>query len=481
MKAADYVSQDACALAGLVRSGEVSALERAEAAIERSEALNGSLNAVVEKAYDVARQAAGQSGVDRPLAGVPFLAKDLDTDVAGLHLTASCRWLAKLPPAQHDAPLATAWRAAGLTILGRTNTPEWAEDFVTEPTWRGPTSNPWDLRRSPGGSSGGAAAAVASGMVPVAHATDSGGSIRVPASACGLVGLKPSRGLTPVGPHLDELSGGFDVGHVLTRTVRDCAQMLDVTAQPDAVARYPYAPRAQSYLSALDEPLPRLRIGVCVRAPGDVDAQPDVAAATESIARVLARAGHEIVPFAFPPETDIGTPAALIWMTAIAEEIDHLVERVGRPPRPDELEAATRECLRLGAASSAVDYVRARRACTLATRRLVESMSGLDLILTPTTASVPPLTGTIDGRTDGCDVAQWAQATYRYAPFTEIFNVSGQPAISLPLCQSEAGLPIGVQFAARLGEDRRLLTLAGWFERELPWAARTTALALAYL
>lgn len=481
MDAADYIAHDACSLASLVRRGEVSALELVDAAIERVEALNDSLNAVVERCYAAAREAAAGCDLGRPLAGVPFLAKDLDTDVAGLHLTASCRWLADLPAAVADAPLAAAWRQAGLMILGRTNTPEWAEDFVTEPSWRGPTTNPWDRSRSPGGSSGGAAAAVASGMVAIAHATDSGGSIRVPASACGLVGLKPSRGLTPVGPHLDELAGGFDVGHALTRTVRDCALMLDVTAIPDAVARYPYAFRAQSYASALDEALPRLRIGLCIRAPGNVEAEPEVAAATESVAHMLAAAGHAIVPFAFPAEADIGTPAALIWMSAIAEEIDHLVERIGRPPRPDELEAATRECLRLGGSSSAVDYVRARRACSVATRTVVEAMHGLDMILTPTTASLPPLTGAIDGRTEQCDVAHWAQMTYRYAPFTEIFNVSGQPAISLPLCQSAGGLPIGVQFAARLGDDRRLLSLAGWFEKELPWADRTAALARAYL
>ena len=203
MRPDDYIEFDATGLAELVQCGEVSPQALAEAAIKRIDALNPRLNAVVERSYDLARSAAQRTDLKAPLAGVPFLAKDLNIDVAGLHLTASCRWLAELPAATVDAPLAARWRTAGLSILGRTNTPEFAAEFVTEPTWRGPTRNPWDLTRSPGGSSGGAAAAVASGMVPIAHATDSGGSIRVPAAACGLVGFKPSRGWVPVGPHLD--------------------------------------------------------------------------------------------------------------------------------------------------------------------------------------------------------------------------------------------------------------------------------------
>src|SRR3984893_7612390 len=193
---------------------------------------------LAEPAFESARSAALQIDPKAPLAGVPFLAKDINIDVAGLHLTASCRWLSELPPATVDAPLARRWRPAGLSIMGRTNTPEFAGEFVTEPTWRGATRNPWDLTRSPGGSSGGAAAAVASGMVPVAHGTDSGGSIRVPAAACGLVGFKPSRGWVPVGPHLDELAGGLDSEHVLTRSVRDSALMLDLTSGGAATTRY---------------------------------------------------------------------------------------------------------------------------------------------------------------------------------------------------------------------------------------------------
>ena len=251
MRPDEYMAFDGTALADLVRRGEVTAQALTEAAIERIESLNGSLNAVVERGYAQGRAAALEVDNAAPLCGVPFLAKDLNIDVAGLHLTYSCRWLKDLPPASQDAPLAARWRAAGLSILGRTNTPEWAAEFVTEPTWRGATRNPWDRTLSPGGSSGGAAAAVSSGMVPIAHGTDSGGSIRVPASACGLVGLKPSRGWVPVGPHLDELAGGLDCEHVLTRTVRDSAMMLQVTSGAESTSRVPLRASGDSFAEAL--------------------------------------------------------------------------------------------------------------------------------------------------------------------------------------------------------------------------------------
>ena len=481
MNAREYVAYDAVGLSELVQRGEVSALELADAAIERIEALNGRLNAVVETHYEAARLAARDADPARPLAGVPFLAKDMDTVVAGLRLTASCRWLSRLPAAMVDAPLAKRWRDSGLTILGRTNTPEWAEDFVTEPTFRGATANPWDLSRSPGGSSGGAAAAVAAGMVPIAHGTDSGGSIRVPASACGLVGLKPSRGVTPVGLAHDELAGGFDVNHVLSRTVRDSARMLDVTAGPDSVNRYPFARHPTPYVEALAAPLRPLKIGYAANAPGGAATTAVVGDALEAVVRLLAGAGHTLVPYAFPREADIGQPAALIWMTAIAEDIAFYEAAVGGPPDPADLEAVTRECLRVAHGASAVDYVRARRACTAATRAVVESMEPFDLLLTPTTASLPPMTGEIDGRSATADLARWSAASYGYAPFTELFNATGQPAISVPLAQSPEGLPIGMQLIAPLGADALLLTVAAHLERELPWSPRLAALAASFI
>jgi amidase len=472
----EYVAMDATSLAAAVHCGERSAVEVVEAAIERIGALNGWLNAVTETAFGPALEAAARVEPRQPLAGVPFLAKDMNIDVAGLRLTASCRWLADLPPATVDAPLAERWRRAGLMILGRTNLPEWAAEFITEPTWRGSTANPWDGARSPGGSSGGAAAAVACGMVPVAHATDSGGSIRVPAAACGLVGLKPSRGLVPVGPHHDELAGGFDCEHVLSRTVRDSALMLDLTAGPEPTSRQPFVWSTRGCADGLREAPRSLRIGVVLRSSGGIAPEEEIGAAVEDVARVLAAAGHTVRPFEFPRETDIGDSAAVVWMTAIAEEIDFYVAHVGRQPRVDELELVTRECMTAGGRWSAVDYVRARRACTQATRALATAARDLDVLLLPTTATLPPLTGAIDGRTGAMSLEAWADASYRYAPYTELFNATGQPAISLPLGYSRSGLPIGVQFAAGLGEDAMLLSIGAWLEREMPWEDRGLAL-----
>src|SRR3984893_10310108 len=425
MRPDEYIAFDAWELAELVRRGDLTPQALTEAAIKRIDALNPRLNAVVEPAFESARSAALQIALTAPLAGVPFLAKDMNIDVAGLHLTASCRWLSALPAATVDAPLAARWRAAGLTILGRTNTPEFAGEFVTEPTWRGATRNPWDLTRSPGGSSGGAAAAGASGMVALGHGTDSGGSIRVPAAACGLVGFKPSRGWVPVGPHLDELAGGLDFEHVLTRSVRDSALMLDLTAGPELTWRGPLAVPVSGFSGALNAAVPPLRIGMGLVAPGGMRPNAEIGGAVESAAQLLARAGHEVREFAFPDSANIGDPALVIWLTAIAEEIDFYRERVGRAPAPDELEALTWAAVALGKRSTAIDYVRARRALTAATRDMAEVMQRFDVLILPTTAELPVRIGQIDGRTPAFDLDRWNADSYGYAPYTEIFNATG--------------------------------------------------------
>jgi len=476
MRPDEYMDFDGVGLAELVRGGEVTAAALAEAAIGRIESIDGSLNAVVLRSYSAAREAALGAGTSAPLCGVPFLAKDMNIDVAGMQLTYSCRWLERSPPAAVDAPLAARWRAAGLTLLGRTNTPEFAGEFVTEPTWRGPTRNPWDLALSPGGSSGGAAAAVAAGMVPIAHGTDSGGSIRVPAAVCGLVGLKPSRGWVPVGPHLDELAGGLDCEHVLTRSVRDTAMMLEVTAGPDSVSRIPLPACGGAFTRALGVPTGPLKIAVLMNAPGGAQPNEEIGAAVEDMARFLSGAGHALTHASFPESANVGEPAELIWLTAIAEEIDFLTTRSGRAPADDELEALTRAGLALARRCTALDYVRARRALTRATREMVETFRDFDFLMLPSTADFPPRIGRIDGRTAAFELDRWNAESYGFAPYTEIFNVTGQPAVSLPLAVSARGLPIGIQFAAPLGDDARLISLAAWLERERPWKERLAAL-----
>jgi amidase len=476
MRPDEYMDFDGVGLAELVRGGETTASELALAAIARIESVDRSLNAVVQRAYPAALEAARSVEMTAPFCGVPFLAKDMNIDVAGMQLTSSCRWLEHVPPAVADAPLAARWRAAGLTLLGRTNTPEFAGEFVTEPTWRGPTRNPWDLDLSPGGSSGGAAAAVAAGLVPIAHGTDSGGSIRVPAAVCGLVGLKPSRGWVPVGPHLDELAGGLDCEHVLTRTVRDTAMMLEATHGAESVSRIPLRAAAGTFIRAIGAALPPLKIAVLLNAPGGAAPNQEIGPAVEELADFLAGAGHTLTRAAFPVSAEVGEPAGLIWLTAIAEEIDFYTQRLGRAPAPDELEALTRAALALGERSTAVDYLRARRALTRATREMAETFQDVDFLMLPSTADFPPRIGQIDGRTPAFDLDRWNAESYGFAPYTEIFNVTGQPAVSLPLAVSRSGLPIGIQFAAPLGEDAGLISLAAWLERERPWEGRLAAL-----
>ena len=482
MKVTDYLDLDAVGAAELVRTGELSNGELVEAAIERIESLNGKLNAVVERSFEAARSQAATMQRARVLSGVPFLAKDMNIEVKGLRLTASCRFLKDLPPADEDAPLARRWREAGLCILGRTNTPEFAGEFVTEPTWRGATRNPWDLTRSPGGSSGGAAAAVASGMVPIAHGTDSGGSIRVPAAACGLVGLKPSRGRVPVGPHHDELAGGLDCEHVLSRSVRDSALMLDLTAYPELSSRYPVGAPGEPYARAPERLPGALRVGVAINTPAGAEPAADIGAAVEAAARHLATAGHRVSAFEYPASAaTVGEVAALIWMSATAEELRHHQALIGRAPRKDELEALTIACMELGDRTSAAEFLAARRALTRTTREMANAFADIDVLLLPTLAKSPVPTGSIDGRTEQFHLERWNADSYGFAPYTELFNVTGQPAISLPLLQGQDGLPIGIQFAARLGEEATLLSLAAWFEREMPWRDRLRALQRSFL
>jgi amidase len=319
-------------------------------------------------------------------------------------------------------------------------------------------------------------------MVPIAHATDSGGSIRVPAAVCGLVGLKPSRGLVPVGPHHDELAGGLDCEHVLTRTVRDSALMLDLTCGAEPASRTVVRRPDKPFIAAMQSSNHGLRIGLAVQAPGGAWPTEEIGAAVEEAAALLSKAGHLVRDFRYPAAAcQVAPAAALVWMSATAEEIDHLTKFVGRAPLPDELEALSWACIEMGKRSSAIDYERARRSLTAATHAMSEAFEGIDALILPTTAECAVPIGSIDGRTARFSLEQWNADSYRFAPYTELFNVTGQPAISLPLAQSRAGLPMGVQLAAPLGEDATLLSLAGWFEREMPWNSRLADLRRRFL
>jgi amidase len=267
----------------------------------------------------------------------------------------------------------------------------------------------------------------------------------------------------------------------LARSVRDSALMLDVTSGAEPTSRYPLMRPQKSFIAAADAPVATLRIGVALRSPGGIAPTDEIGAAVERAATALRRAGHTVGEFRYPESANIGEPAFIVWMSAVAEEIDYYRGRVGRDPRQDEMEALTWAGVALGKRCSAVDYVRARRALTAATRDMAAAFRDVDALLLPTTAELAVRTGQIDGRTDAFDLDRWNRDSYGYAPYTEIFNVTGQPAISLPLAQSSGGLPIGVQLAAPLGEDARLLALAAWFERELPWEQRLAELRRRFL
>jgi amidase len=467
----EYAACDGVALAALVRRREVTPLELVELALGRIERLNPVLNAVVMLDAEAARRAAATLDPTAPFAGVPFLAKDTNQDVAPFPTTHGSRFLRSSPP-RTDGELARRWRRAGLLILGKTNTPEFASDFVTEPLAYGPTRNPWHLDHTPGGSSGGAAAAVAAGMVPIAHGTDAGGSIRVPAAACHLVGLKPSRGRVPVGPAHGEIWFGLNHEHVLTRSVRDCALMLDATAGTDPGAPYGVPTPAQPFSTApARDPAP-LRVALTTVSIGGVRAEPALVEAVEATARLLEQLGHHVEPWRWPQDRGSGEVAGMLAAVGIAEEIDALARELGREPGPDDLEPATRAIRALGLGMSALELARDLRARNRIARELAAALDGFDLLLTASTATLPPRIGAIADHGPGFDLAAWTARSYGYAAFTEIFNLTGQPAISLPAGIAPSGLPTAVQLAAAFGREDLLLSVAAQLERARPWMDR---------
>ena len=467
----EYRARDAVGLAGLVRAGEVTAREVLEAAVAEIERLDPALNAVVMRNYDKARDDADVVDRDAPLAGVAFPAKDVNVDVAGFPTTWACRFFAGAPAQTRDSLLVSRWRAAGMVVPVRTNTPEFATEFVCEPELYGPTANPWDRTRTPGGSSGGAAAAVASGMVPMAHASDSGGSIRVPAGCCGVFGFKPSSGLVATGSEYGPLVGGLNCDHAVTWTVRDSAALLDATAGPDVGAPIPYASPAGSFLAALDRPVDVLRIGVATASPSGRTPAGEIAAAVEATASLLADLGHSVRPWTWPVSDDACDAATVFWVSELAAAIADRARSIGRTPRDGELGPLVAWSVAVAGRLDSVRVMHARRTIRDWQVRMARAMTGVDVLLTPVTAE-PPLATGLGAECMEQGLEAWNQRSWRFAPYTETFNVTGQPAMSVPLHQSADGLPVGMHFAGRVGEDARLLRLARQLEEASPWIGR---------
>lgn len=466
----EYVSHDATALAALVQGGKAEPADLAAIALARIARLDPEIGAVV--AVDPEGALAAAHAVDRTLrlAGVPVLVKDTNVDVAGFATRHGSRFYADAPVATRDSELVRRLRAAGAIILGRTKTPEFASDFVTEPAFGGPARNPWKLDRASGGSSGGSAAAVAARMAPAAHGTDCGGSIRIPAAACGLVGLKATRGRIPQGPDVGERVSGLNVEGVLTRTVRDTALFLDVLAGSDPGAPY-QAPSHEGRWRDIKE-VRHLRVGVVTAPPLGGTTAAAIVAAVEATADALAAAGHTIVPWTWPDLAGAAEAATVFWQGEIGELVEARIHTLGREPRADELELVCRRAWQETRARGVLDFLAAKAEQNRISRAVAAAFADIDALLLPATSDFPPPVGLFAT----LDYDSWCKAAYGYAPFSEIFNMTGQPAISLPVAVSDDGLPIGVQLAGRFGEDALLLSLAQTLEAECGWDQRSPPL-----
>jgi amidase len=470
MSSFDYSSHDGLALAALVNRGEVSPVELVDAAIACIERHNGALNAVVYKAYDEARRTAAGALPDGPFKGVPFLVKDLVQRVAGWPCSMGSSF-AQTGPAAEDSALVRRYREAGMVLVGRTNTPELGIPGVTHSARLGLCKNPWNPAHTPGGSSGGSAAAVASGMVPMAHASDGLGSIRIPAACCGLVGLKPTRDRNPWDP--DELwrGGGLVVDHIVSRSVRDSAAMLDATGYPQPASPYPPPPKAGPYVDDARRPPGKLRIAWSSQTPTGRPIDAEVEDALTETAALLTALGHDVEPRALRVDwRPLYRAARTVMAASFAAEMAGVIARVGREPGDGELGPLARRSYEAGKLISGADAFVAAQRVRAACWQILEQLQDLDVFLTPVLGAPPPLTDDLDPLSG--DLQTFDRRTAASFPFTPPCNMTGQPAISLPLAQSRSGLPIGMMFAARYGDEATLFRLAGQLETARPWAGR---------
>jgi amidase len=486
-----YAAYDGLGLAELVRKGEVQPAELVEEAIRRIEQANPQVNAVIEKMYDQAQKTAMSDLPDGPFRGVPFLIKDIMADYAGVPSRRSSRFLNEYVP-ERDSEIVVRHKAAGLVILGKTNTPEFGLVPVTEPELFGPTNNPWDLTRTSGGSSGGSAAAVAARMVPVAHGNDGGGSMRVPAACCGVFGLKPTRGRTPIGPDLAEAWQGMAINHVLSLSVRDSAAMLDATAGPEVGAPYYPLPPERPFLEEVGADPGRLRIAYTAQPLLPGKTHPDCVKGLEETVQLCQELGHEMVEAT--PDID-GSTFATAFLTLVCGEtwanIEEAEPLAGRKATWADFEPATWALYLLGRQFSAGDFAKAVHTLKDSAQRLGYFFEDYDMLLTPTLAMPPLKAGALQvqgadlmamkllGRINAggllrvfADIDALAEENFAFIPCLPPFNATGQPAMSVPLHWNDEGLPIGMQFVGRYGDEATLFRLAAQLEQARPWFGR---------
>ena len=462
--------EDGLGLADLVRRREVSPKELLDAAIARVEARNPSLNAVVTRMYDIARSVVSAGLPSASFTGVPYLLKDIGVLYTGTPTSAGSRVFADVV-ADHDSELTVRLKRAGLVIFGKTNTPEMGIATSTEPRLFGPTRNPWNLGYSAGGSSGGAAAAVAGGMLPMAHASDGGGSIRIPASACGLFGLKPTRARNPMGPDVGEGWSGASISHAITRSVRDSAALLDATSGPDVGDPYWAPPPAAPFLAEVGRDPGHLRIALTTTPWNGKPVDPQCADATRAAARLCEHLGHHVEEAqpTFDAEA-YGLATRIIVSASVRNALDLRGLARGRPVTEDEVERVTWLRAQDGSNYTAADYARSILVVHRIGRVVGRFFTRYDILLTPTMACTPYPLGVLDLSTT--DLDRFVDAILRSVAFTSLFNNTGNPAMSVPLAWSREGLPIGVQFVAPFGDEARLFRLAAQLERAQPWADR---------
>jgi amidase len=471
---AEYERYDATGLADLVRRRQVSPGELLEAAIERVETRNGAVNAVTMPLYDYGRAAIARGLPDGPFTGVPFLMKDLSAAIGGVPMTRSSRFFADAPAPAADSEHVARLKRAGLVIFGRTNTCELGLSLTCEPQMHGPTRNPWDLTRVSGGSSGGAAAAVGARMLPLAHATDGFGSIRAPAACCGLVGLKPTRGRNTMAPGLGEGLGGCSIEHAVSLTVRDSAALLDATCGSGPGDPYVAPAPARPFAQEVGAPAGALRIAFTSLTPNGVKVEAESLRVLTDVARLCGELGHRVAEA--DPEIERAAVIPTFLTFAAANTVVNLASHPtkGRAAQAGEVETVTWATAKLGEKINGADYVRATQAAHRLGRQMAAFHADWDVLLTPGLATVPVKLGWIDMMMG--DVDEYWRRVFAFSPFTVWFNLTGQPAMMLPIGQSPEGLPIAVQIVARYGDEATLFRFAAQLEAARPWFDRKPAL-----
>jgi len=466
----DYANYDGLGLAELVRKRDVTPGELLDAAIDRAERSNPKLNAIVYKAYDEARATAASALLDGPFKGVPFLIKDLGVRVKNWPRTSASRF-AQVDADSDDSELTKRYRATGVVLFGKTNTPEFGIPGVTSSALLGPCRNPWNTDHISGGSSGGAASAVAAGIVPLAHASDGLGSIRIPAACCGLVGMKTTRDRNPNGQHDTDRAIGLSVDHVVSRTVRDSAAMLDATGYPEANSPFAYPAKDRPYVEEIERSPGKLRIAFSSETPSGKPVDPEIRAALERTAETLKQLGHDV------REEGLGVDYRMLYRAQglvsaanFSASIRRWIEIKGREPGDDELEGLARRGYEAGKKLSAQDAGWGWQQLRITNRQILSKFVEWDVWLTPVLGTNVPRVDYLDPLMDDLKEFDRRQATT--FGFTPPFNLTGQPSLSLPLHQSQSNLPIAMMFTGRYADEATLFKLAAQLEKETPWINR---------